>query len=253
MTVRSQDVERAQIIHNWKLGKKLGSGTFAEVRVAHKIDNPKEKAAVKVIDLAALSRSSRKTRDEISLQVLGEIAYLKQLHHKHVVELYDVAFTEDQAFLIMEFAAGGDMFDLVRDGGAFDEVDARFYFRQLVSALEYCHCNFVVHRDLKLENLLLSKNKATVKLADFGLSNRLVPGRPFETLCGSPQYTAPEVLCGSSYVGPASDVWSLGVVLYTFVMGGLPFSSCGNNFREERCFNSADAARPFGSRACWHW
>ena len=132
----------------------------------------------------------------------------------------------------MEYAAGGDMYDLIKDGGALSEADARFYFRQLVSALEYCHSHFVVHRDLKLENLLLSESKERVMLADFGLSNRLVPGRPLETLCGSSQYAAPEVLCGDSYLGLASDVWSLGVVLYTFLMGALPFGHCGNDFRD---------------------
>lgn len=224
--------KRVAAIHNWQLGKTLGSGAYAEVRAAHKVHDPSKMAAIKIIDVAALSKRGRKSKEQVTTQVVREIASMRQLRHRNVVELYDVAFHGDQIYMIMEYAAGGDMYDLIKDGGALSEADARFYFRQLVSALEYCHSHFVVHRDLKLENLLLSESKERVMLADFGLSNRLVPGKPFETLCGSSQYAAPEVLCGGSYLGLASDVWSLGVVLYTFLMGSLPFAHCGNNFRD---------------------
>ena len=247
-------------IHDWELGEKIGSGSYSKVRIARNQKDPTQKvilyfyfilfyfiffhllvvlcvacnthqAAVKIIDLEALSRRSDRPASELTKRALREIGIVKQLKHENIVELYDVALKDGQVYMVMELATGGDMFDYVKDSGGFSEGKARVYFRDIVSALEYCHAHLVIHRDLKLENLLLSADRQQVKLADFGLSNHLIPGKPLETFCGSSQYTAPEVMCGAGYIGPSSDVWSLGVVLYTFVTGCLPFGSCGEDYR----------------------
>ncbi|OON13843.1 hypothetical protein X801_10374, partial [Opisthorchis viverrini] len=104
------------------------------------------------------------------------------------------------------------------------EKEARVKFRQLVSAVEYCHSKKIVHRDLKAENLLLDKDY-NIKLADFGFSNFYDGENKLDTYCGSPPYAAPELFQGQKYFGPEVDVWSLGVILYTLVSGSLPFDA----------------------------
>lgn len=111
------------------------------------------------------------------------------------------------------------------------EKDARHKFRQIVSAVEYCHARGVIHRDLKAENLLLDADM-NIKIADFGFSNSYEPGDQLDTFCGSPPYAAPELFKGQAYDGPEVDVWSLGVILYTLVSGSLPFD--GNSLKELR-------------------
>ena len=131
----------------------------------------------------------------------------------------------------MEFVPGGELFDLIANRGKMCEAEARAYFQQLVSCLEYCHNRQIAHRDLKPENILLDETKKQVKVADFGLSNRMHDGRFLLTSCGSPNYAAPEVVSGKyftinnfrAYCGSEVDIWSLGVILYALLTGSLPF------------------------------
>nr|CAH8870366.1 unnamed protein product [Trichobilharzia regenti] len=112
-----------------------------------------------------------------------------------------------------------------------NEKDARCKFRQIVSAVQYCHQKMIVHRDLKAENLLLDA-ELNIKIADFGFSNYFSNSQKLDTFCGSPPYAAPELFLGRKYEGPEVDVWSLGVILYTLVSGTLPFD--GKNLKELR-------------------
>lgn len=130
--------------------------------------------------------------------------------------------SETMIYLVTEYAANGEIFDHLVDNGRMKEPEAARVFSQLVSAVQYCHCRGVVHRDLKAENVLLDKDM-NIKLADFGFSNRYEEGSPLTTWCGSPPYAAPEVFQGLEYDGPKADIWSLGVVLYALVCGALPF------------------------------
>jgi 5'-AMP-activated protein kinase catalytic alpha subunit len=113
------------------------------------------------------------------------------------------------------------------------EDEARRFFQQIVSGIDYCHAHMVVHRDLKPENLLLDSDN-NVKLADFGLSNMMRDGHFLSTSCGSPNYAAPEVISGNLYAGPEVDVWSCGVILYALLCGSLPFDddNIANLFRK---------------------
>lgn len=106
--------------------------------------------------------------------------------------------------------------------GRLTEDEARRFFQQILSGVEYCHRNMVVHRDLKPENILLDA-RHHVKIADFGLSNVMKDGHFLKTSCGSPNYAAPEVISGKLYAGPEVDVWSCGVILYALLCGSLPF------------------------------
>ena len=127
----------------------------------------------------------------------------------------------------------GELFDYIVEKGRLMEDEARCFFQQILSGVEYCHRNMVVHRDLKPENLLLD-DKRHVKIADFGLSNVMKDGHFLKTSCGSPNYAAPEVISGKLYAGPEVDVWSCGVILYALLCGSLPFDdeSIPNLFRK---------------------
>jgi len=112
--------------------------------------------------------------------------------------------------------------DIIIAHGRLQENLAKHFFRQIISAIDYCHAHHVIHRDLKAENILLDGD-FRVKIIDFGLSNYFVPGENMKTFCGSPTYTAPELIQRKEYEGPNIDIWSMGVVLYVLVCGQLPF------------------------------
>lgn len=124
--------------------------------------------------------------------------------------------------MIMEYVSGGELFDYIVKNGKLQEHEARRFFQQIISGVDYCHRHMIVHRDLKPENLLLDHNMH-VKIADFGLSNMMLDGEFLRTSCGSPNYAAPEVISGKLYAGPEVDIWSCGVILYALLCGTLPF------------------------------
>ena len=175
-----------------------------------------QKVAIKI-----LNRKKLKKQD-MGEKVRTEIHILRLFTHPHIIRLYEVIDTPSDIFTVMEYVPGGELFDYIVSRGKLDEQEARALFQQILSGIEYCHIHGVVHRDLKPENLLLdAENK--IKLADFGLSNRLKDGQFLKTSCGSPNYAAPEVISGSLYAGPEVDVWSCGVILYALLCGSLPF------------------------------
>lgn len=124
--------------------------------------------------------------------------------------------------MLFEFVNGGQMLDYIISHGKLKEKQARKFSRQIASALDYCHRNSIVHRDLKIENILISKN-GDIKIIDFGLSNLFAPRGHLKTFCGSLYFAAPELLQARAYTGPEVDVWSFGIVLYVLVCGKVPF------------------------------
>mmetsp|Transcript_19825 Transcript_19825/g.32505 ORF Transcript_19825/g.32505 Transcript_19825/m.32505 type:complete len:681 (+) Transcript_19825:307-2349(+) len=202
-------------IGNYKLGKTLGIGSFGKVKLGEH-DLTGHKVAVKI-----MNRKKIKSLD-MDEKVRREIKILKLFMHPHIIRLYEVIDTPTHIFVVMEYVSGGELFDYIVQKGRLSEDEARRFFQQIVSGVEYCHRHNVVHRDLKPENLLLDSN-LNVKIADFGLSNMMRDGFFLKTSCGSPNYAAPEVISGKLYAGPEVDVWSCGVILYALLCGCLPF------------------------------
>ncbi|XP_032089709.1 serine/threonine-protein kinase MARK2 isoform X7 [Thamnophis elegans] len=210
-------------IGNYRLLKTIGKGNFAKVKLARHVLTGKE-VAVKIIDKTQLNSSSLQ-------KLFREVRIMKVLNHPNIVKLFEVIETDKTLYLVMEYASGGEVFDYLVAHGRMKEKEARAKFRQIVSAVQYCHQKFIVHRDLKAENLLLDADM-NIKIADFGFSNEFTFGNKLDTFCGSPPYAAPELFQGKKYDGPEVDVWSLGVILYTLVSGSLPFD--GQNLKELR-------------------
>ncbi|KGL79714.1 Serine/threonine-protein kinase MARK1, partial [Tinamus guttatus] len=210
-------------IGNYRLLKTIGKGNFAKVKLARHVLTGRE-VAVKIIDKTQLNPTSLQ-------KLFREVRIMKILNHPNIVKLFEVIETEKTLYLVMEYASGGEVFDYLVAHGRMKEKEARAKFRQIVSAVQYCHQKCIVHRDLKAENLLLDSDM-NIKIADFGFSNEFTVGNKLDTFCGSPPYAAPELFQGKKYDGPEVDVWSLGVILYTLVSGSLPFD--GQNLKELR-------------------
>ncbi|XP_075963401.1 MAP/microtubule affinity-regulating kinase 3a isoform X3 [Anarhichas minor] len=223
--VRSRSSEEPQQPHvgNYRLLKTIGKGNFAKVKLARHILTGRE-VAIKIIDKTQLNPNSLQ-------KLFREVRIMKILNHPNIVKLFEVIETERTLYLVMEYASGGEVFDYLVAHGRMKEKEARSKFRQIVSAVQYCHQKHIVHRDLKAENLLLDADM-NIKIADFGFSNEFTMGNKLDTFCGSPPYAAPELFQGKKYDGPEVDVWSLGVILYTLVSGSLPFD--GQNLKELR-------------------
>lgn len=204
------------IIGHYELKKTLGKGNFSTVKLAqHKITQ--HLVAIKVVKTSVLSEDNL-------MKINREIDVLKKLgKHENVVRLYQVMKTKRYFMLVTEYCANGELYDYLVKNGKLSEANSCNYFLQILSAIEYLHDHNVVHRDLKAENLLLTDEFRTIKIADFGFANYYKPDDLLSTWCGSPPYAAPELFKGLEYVGPPVDIWSMGVVLYVMVCGSLPF------------------------------
>ncbi|XP_005799928.1 NUAK family SNF1-like kinase 2 [Xiphophorus maculatus] len=218
LPARRQAVKRHHHKHNLKhryeFLESLGKGTYGKVKKA------KERSGRLV---AVKSIRKEKIKDEQDLvHIRREIEIMSSLCHPHIITIYEVFENKDKIVIVMEYASQGDLYDYICDKKNLSEYEARHFFRQIVSAVHYCHQNGIVHRDLKLENILLDGN-GNVKIADFGLSNLYHSDEYLQTFCGSPLYASPEIVNGRPYRGPEVDTWSLGVLLYTLVHGTMPF------------------------------
>ncbi|XP_048510147.1 serine/threonine-protein kinase MARK1-like isoform X2 [Athalia rosae] len=189
--------------------------------------------AVKVIDTSVIRE------DYVIKNLTREAKILSMLRHANIVRLYETIQCGSVYYLVIELATGGDLYTHIKNQplGHLDEKTAKVYGRQLVAALEHMHSRGVVHRDLKMENIMLQDaRKEQIKIVDFGLSNIYTGDNPLKTHCGSPEYAAPELFVVGKKYGPEVDLWSLGVVFYAMATGRLPFQSPrdGQTSSEER-------------------
>jgi serine/threonine protein kinase KIN1/2 len=169
------------------------------------------------------SRADKERADQSKeIRTAREAAIVTLLQHPHICGLRDVVRTNYHWYMLFEYVNGGQMLDYIISHGKLKEKQARKFSRQIASAIDYCHRNSIVHRDLKIENILISKT-GDIKIIDFGLSNLFSPRSHLKTFCGSLYFAAPELLQARAYTGPEVDVWSFGIVLYVLVCGKVPF------------------------------
>ncbi|XP_020204171.1 CBL-interacting serine/threonine-protein kinase 7 [Cajanus cajan] len=206
------------ILGKYQLTRFLGRGNFAKVYQAHSLLDGAT-VAVKAIDKSKTVDAAMEPR------IVREIDAMRRLqHHPNILKIHEVLATKTKIYLIVDFAGGGDLCSKPPRRGRLPESLARRYFAQLVSALRFCHRHGVAHRDLKPQNLLLDAG-GDLKVSDFGLSalpEHLQDGL-LHTACGTPAYTAPEILRRVGYDGSKADAWSCGVILYVLLAGHLPF------------------------------
>ncbi|KAK6194138.1 transcriptional regulator [Pestalotiopsis sp. IQ-011] len=211
----------------WILGKTIGAGSMGKVKLAKKEDGS-ESVACKIIPRGSTeenhhSRADKERADQSKeIRTAREAAIVTLLDHPNVCGLRDVVRTNHHWYMLFEYVNGGQMLDYIISHGKLKDKQARKFSRQIASALDYCHRNSIVHRDLKIENILIAKT-GDIKIIDFGLSNLFAPRGHLKTFCGSLYFAAPELLQARAYTGPEVDVWSFGIVLYVLVCGKVPF------------------------------
>lgn len=205
----------------------IGTGTSGKVYAAT-VASSGLPVAVKVID-----RMEIDGRPDKITQLTRELNITRKLKHANIINLLDIVFDDIRAMLVMEMADGGMLFDLVSGGTPLPEERARYLFKQMVAAMSYCHDEKIYHRDLKLENVMITSDGSDVlKIADFGASKDASINSLPKTQVGTISYMAPEVTnvnkkeSGSSY-GAGADIWSLGVILYVLVCCKYPFGFDG--------------------------
>ncbi|PGH11963.1 CAMK/CAMKL/KIN4 protein kinase [Helicocarpus griseus UAMH5409] len=235
---------------DYVLGQTIGEGEFGKVRLGWKKDGSVQ-VAIKLLRRESLGNNPSRLP-----KIYREISILKELSHPNIVRLHEMAETDRHIGIVLEYASGGELFDYILNHRYLKDNPARRLFAQLVSGVGYLHKKGIVHRDLKLENLMLDRNRNII-ITDFGFANTFDPtdelgeeieynltnrefvkrmkldrpnakglrrGDLMQTSCGSPCYAAPElVVTDSLYTGRKVDVWSCGVILYAMLAGYLPF------------------------------
>ncbi|MBA0859941.1 hypothetical protein Goshw_012240 [Gossypium schwendimanii] len=209
----------------YEILKDIGSGNFGVAKLV------REKWSGDLYAVKYIERGPK-----IDEHVQREIMNHRSLKHPNIIKFKEVLLTPTHLAIVMEYAAGGELFERICNAGRFSEDEARFFFQQLISGVCYCHAMQICHRDLKLENTLLDGSTAPrLKICDFGYSkaSSVFHSQPKSTV-GTPAYIAPEVLCRKQYDGKIADVWSCGVTLYVMLVGAYPFEDPEDpkNFRK---------------------
>ncbi|XP_018393601.1 PREDICTED: testis-specific serine/threonine-protein kinase 2 isoform X1 [Cyphomyrmex costatus] len=205
------------------IGKKIGQGSYATVHLAEYIDG----ASMKKMRLACKIFDKEKAPDDFLDKFFPrELEILTKIENPHIIQVHSILQRGPRVFIFMRYADNGDLLDFVKCNGVVPEQQSRLWFRQMASGLHYLHSKNIAHRDLKCENILLSR-KFNVKLADFGFARFCMDheGRRVlsQTYCGSAAYAAPEVVAGTPYNPKLADVWSLGIILFIMLNGTMPF------------------------------
>eukprot|EP00300_Choanocystis_sp_HF-7_P013142 c18173_g1_i1.p1 GENE.c18173_g1_i1~~c18173_g1_i1.p1 ORF type:complete len:288 (+),score=68.95 c18173_g1_i1:134-997(+) len=201
-------------VGKYTLGKKLGSGTYGVVSLA--VNNETlERVAIKVIKKDKIQ--SRGTSEMLK----REITTMKKIDHPNVVKIYEVLATKDEILIVMELVEGGDLLDWIEHREYLDEAEAMRFFASMVQAVQVCHENGVCHRDIKPDNMMVTPD-GRIKITDFGMAV-LATTNLLDTVAGTLNYVAPEVLREQGYDGKKADIWSLGCVLFVMLAGVLPF------------------------------
>lgn len=211
--------KQTQKVGKYVLGQKIGVGGFGVVRKATNGETG-EDVAIKILDKAQLQLMN------MTSQIKREITLLTTLKHPNIVNGFEVLNSPAKLYMVMEFVDGGDMHSLISERRRIPEDEAQRYFFGLINCLAYCHEQGVTHRDLKLENLLISR-AGDLKVCDFGLASVRAlnsdPNQLCSTIVGTEDFAAPEILQQIPYSGEQADMWSAGIILYTMLAGYCPF------------------------------
>lgn len=216
-----EDFTKNKKVKNFFMKSTLGKGSFSKVKLA---TNSKtgEEVAIKIITRFDKNEKSSESYKKKEQRVYREAIISLLVSHPFIVPLKKFYYNEFYFLMVFERIKGGELLNVVSKDGPLPEERARKYFKQILSAIEYLHSNSIVHRDLKIENVLVDEND-NIKMIDFGLSNFYDNKNNLKTFCGSLYFAAPELLTGIEYGGPEIDIWSLGIILYVMVCGKVPF------------------------------
>ncbi|KAL7294907.1 hypothetical protein TKK_0011829 [Trichogramma kaykai] len=213
-----------EFVDGWLLGDILGEGAYGEVRmVVNKVTN--EVVAMKMIDLEKHPDAKNNVKKETTIH--------RMLRNPYIIQYFGQRSEANTEYIFLEYASGGELFDRIEPDVGMPTEEARKYFRQLISAVEYLHSRGVAHRDLKPENLLLDSND-NLKVTDFGLATVFrIRGkvRLLDKKCGTLPYVAPEVL-ERPYNAEPADIWSCGIILIALLAGELPWDQAGKDCPE---------------------
>ncbi|KAL6235172.1 hypothetical protein BDW75DRAFT_210427 [Aspergillus navahoensis] len=211
-------------VGNYTLGRLIGKGSFGKVYLAsHKLTNH--------------SKVVLKSSDKEDTNLAREIHHHRQFLHPHIARLYEVIVTEKLVWLVLEYCPGDELYNYLLRNGPLPIDKVKKIFTQLVGAVSYVHSKQCVHRDLKLENILLDKHE-NVKLCDFGFTREYEGKASYlQTFCGTVCYSAPEMLKAEKYAGEKVDVWSLGIILYALIAGELPYDDDDDQVTKARILN----------------
>ena len=201
----------------YEIKDSLGSGSYGTV-VSAMQKSTRELRAIKIINKFKLQ--SEESRNK----VINEVIILRKLDHPHIVKIYEFYEDEFNLYVVMELCKGGELLDTIIKNGCMSEADASMFMKQILSAVFYMHSQNIVHRDLKLENMLLDcQSIKNIKIVDFGTACELQPGKKLTQMIGTINYIAPEIF-KKSYTEKC-DMWSCGVIMYILLTGKLPFSA----------------------------
>ena len=202
----------------YKFGRVIGKGAFGKVNIGLHI------LTGRIVAIKSFNKT-KFTKESYKNKIMNEINLMKNLKHFSVVKLLDTIETEKYILLIMENVLGGDLLTFIKKRNKLQEKTAKFIFKQLLQSIKYIHSKNIVHRDIKLDNILIDLNN-NIKLCDFGVGKCITNNNEIlSEQCGTPAYIAPEVVSGDGYSGFPVDIWSSGIVLYSLLMGSIPFKA----------------------------
>lgn len=208
---------KGSIYSHYTIKNELGHGSYGRVVLAiHNITQVPR--AMKIINKFAIQNETVRSK------IMNEVEILKKLDHPNIIKIYEFHEDEFNLYLIMDLCTGGELLEAILKNGYLNEFQAAAYMKQILGAVIYLHNNHIMHRDLKLENMLLeTETSGDLKLIDFGAATSFVPGKSLDFKIGTVNYLAPEVI--KYKYTEKCDVWSCGVIMYVLVSGRLPFST----------------------------